>query len=145
MKLLIISILSTLVSLVPNNDEIKYTSVEENQETSLSESMARGKVIYEEFCVRCHKATGEGKAKFYPPLAGSDWLINNRTESIQAVKYGLKGLITVNGLEYKRSMANPGLENHEIADVMNYIMNSWGNTQDKIVSVEEIDVVEERK
>ena len=79
-----------------------YTSVKEIQITPLSESIERGAQIYKEFCVRCHKPEGEGYKKFYPPLAGSDWLINKRKESIHAVKFGLKGLITVNGKEYKK-------------------------------------------
>ena len=35
-------------------------------------------------------------------------------------------------------MSNPGLENQEITDVMNYIMNNWGNTQEKVVTLEEV-------
>ena len=144
MKLLLISgILSLIVnSFFKNANNLEYTSVEKTQETTLIESMARGKIIYKEFCIRCHLDTGKGNEKFYPPLAKSDWLTTKRTESIQAVKYGLKGLIKVNGIEYKKSMANPGLENHEIADVMNYIMNSWGNTQESIVTTEEVKAIE---
>ena len=139
MKLLIISTLSVLLNLFANNSiYTAYTSVEEIQETTLAESINRGEIIYKDFCVRCHMNNGEGNGKFYPPLADSDWLTSKRTESIHAVKYGLKGLITVNGIEYKKSMSSPGLEDHEIADVMNYIMNNWENTQGKIVTPEEV-------
>lgn len=123
--------------------KISYSSVEETQTPNLAESMERGAVLYKEFCIRCHKAKGEGYKKFYPPLASSDWLTNKRRESIHAVKYGLKGLITVNGEDYKKSMSNPGMENHEIADVMNYIMNNWGNTQTEMVTPQEVkDIIE---
>lgn len=142
MKLIATSTLSLLMSLFyTNTTPSEYTSVEETQEVSLKESMARGKITYKEFCIRCHTETGKGTGKFYPPLAGSDWLASKRTASIHAVKYGLKGLITVNGKEYKKSMANPGLENQEIADVMNYIMNSWENTQEKMVTPEEVEAI----
>lgn len=144
MKLFLTSILSLLTALFSNNTApTEYTSVEETQEISLKESMARGKIIYNEFCIRCHNETGEGNGKFHPPLASSDWLASKRTASIHAVKYGLKGLITVNGKEYKKSMANPGLENQEVADVMNYIMNSWGNTQKNMVTTEEVKTIEQ--
>jgi mono/diheme cytochrome c family protein len=43
-------------------------------------------------------------------------------------------------------MPNPGLENKEIADVMNYIMNSWGNSSDKkMITVKMVDEVKEKK
>jgi mono/diheme cytochrome c family protein len=71
-------------------------------------------------------------------LAGSDWLTNKRKESIYAIKYGLSGPIKVNEKAYNNAMASLGLEDEEIADVMNYIMNSWGNTQKKMVTVEEV-------
>ncbi len=139
MKLLIISTLSVLLNLFTNNSlYTAYTSVEEIQETTLVESINRGEIIYKDFCVRCHMNNGQGNGKFYPPLAGSDWLTSKRKESIHAVKYGLKGLITVNGIEYKRSMSSPRLKNQEVADVMNYIMNSWGNTQKNIITPGEV-------
>ena len=137
MKLLILSSLTGFLAYF-TTIKPEYTSIPLNQETNLEESMKRGQVIYKEFCIRCHKENGEGKGKFYPPLAKSDWLTDKRIESIRAVKYGLKGAITVNGIDYKRSMSNPGLENQEITDVMNYIMNNWGNTQEKVVTLEEV-------
>ena len=104
----------------------------------LALSMERGKVIYNVSCITCHKAGGEGRAKFFPPLAASDYLINNRTASIKAVKYGQREKINVNGMEYNGIMPNPGLSDEKIADVMNYILNSWGNKSDKMVTVDEV-------
>lgn len=112
------------------------------QDPELSESMERGKEIYADFCVTCHLQEGEGVAHTFPPLAGSDYLMNNRKESIKAIKYGLQGEITVNGITYNSAMAGLGLEDEEVADVMNYISNSWGNTSDGIVTVEEVSKIE---
>lgn len=108
------------------------------QDSDLTKSISRGKDIYTDFCVTCHKPNGEGTAKFFPPLAKSDFLTNNRAESIKSVKYGQKGKITVNGIPYNGTMPNPGLTDTEVADVMNYILNSWGNQSDKMVTVEEV-------
>ena len=108
------------------------------QDSDLTKSISRGKDIYTDFCVTCHKPNGEGTPKFFPPLAKSDFLINNRTESIKSVKYGQKGKINVNGIPYNGTMPNPGLTDTEVADVMNYILNSWGNQSDKMVTVEEV-------
>lgn len=143
MKLYFLSILTGLSTFFTTTNINDYTHIEEYQEINLEKSIERGKIIYKEFCIRCHKENGEGKGKYYPPLAKSDWLINKRTESIKAVKYGLRGTITVNGIAFKRSMSNPGLENKEIVDVMNYIMNNWGNTQEEIITLEEVIKIDE--
>jgi len=137
-KLVFVSFIGTILFAFAEKHDIEYSKVAETQTTELSESIDRGKIIYDEFCVRCHKETGQGHPKFYPPLAGSDWLTEKRTESIHSVKYGLKGAIVVNGVTFKRNMSSPGLEDSEIADVMNYIMNSWGNTQTEMVTEEEV-------
>lgn len=112
------------------------------QESKLSESIARGREIYSDFCMQCHLSDGKGTPKVFPPLAGSDWLVNKRKESIHSIKYGLNGPIKVNGESYNSAMTPLGLEDEEIADVMNYIMNSWGNTQKKMVTVEEVASIE---
>jgi len=47
--------------------------------------------------VQCHLPNGKGTEGIFPPLDGADWLVQKRTESIHAVKYGQKGEIMVNG------------------------------------------------
>lgn len=109
-----------------------------DQDSELTQSIARGTEVYTDFCMQCHLPDGKGTPNVFPPLAGSDWLVTKRTESIHSVKYGLNGPITVNGKTYNSAMTPLGLEDEEIADVMNYIMNSWGNTQEKMVTVQEV-------
>lgn len=111
------------------------------QDSELTESMERGNEIYSDFCITCHLSKGEGVPYTFPPLAKSDYLMNNREQSIKTVKYGLQGEITVNGIVYNSGMAAMGLEDEEIADVMNYIANSWGNTYDSIVTEDEVSKV----
>jgi mono/diheme cytochrome c family protein len=117
---------------------VVFTSVYLFQDSELKESMERGREIYADFCVTCHLQKGEGVAHTFPPLASSDYLMNKRGESIRAIKYGLQGEITVNGMRYNNAMAGLGLEDEEVADVMNYISNSWGNTSDSIVTEKEV-------
>lgn len=97
------------------------------QEKNLQQSIKDGEGVYAEFCMRCHLAQGEGVEGIYPPLANSNWLSEKRTESIKSVKYGLKGKIEVNGETYNNNMTSMGLTDREVADVMNYIMNNFGN------------------
>jgi len=112
--------------------------LDSNQETELTKSIRRGKEIYTDFCMQCHLPNGQGTPKVFPPLAGSDWLTSKREKSIYSIKYGLNGLIKVNGLTYNSVMSPMGLEDEEIADVMNYIMNSWNNTQKQMVTPKEV-------
>ena len=111
------------------------------QNQNLEESIQRGSEIYADFCVTCHLEKGEGVPHTFPPLAKSDYLINNRQASIRGVKYGQQGEIVVNGITYNNVMAPLGLEDEEIADVMNFVMNSWGNTQEELVTVEEVEAI----
>ena len=72
----------------------------------------------------------------------SDYLMNKRHASIKAIKYGQSGKITVNGKHYNNVMASLGLEDAEIAHVMNYITNSWGNSNNKLITEEEVSKIE---
>ena len=111
------------------------------QDRELKESMQRGEEIYTDFCITCHLANGEGVAYTYPPLAKSDYLMNNREASIKGVKYGQRGPLIVNGVTYDNTMMPLGLENEEIVDVMNYVLNSFGNSGAKMVTIEEVNTI----
>ena len=100
-----------------------------------------GKEIYTDFCIRCHGGNGKGDGKNVPPLAGSDWLIKKRKQSIHAVKFGQNGEIVVNTIKFNNNMPTMGLSNQEVADVMNYVMTSWGNKQKKKVTEKEVEEV----
>ena len=111
-------------------------------QSSLEKSMVKGEMVYKEFCNQCHRPKGKGIGRSFPPLAGSDYLMNNRMESIRGVKYGQQGEIEVNGKKYDGVMAPMGLSDEEVADVMNYVMNTWGNEQKEMVTVEEVASIE---
>ena len=123
-----------------NSKTTAATSVQEIEQTPLQASVSRGKEIYSDNCVSCHMSSGKGVAGAFPPLNPSNWLTEKRTESIHALKYGLKGPIEVNGQEYNNIMLSLGLENDEITDVMNYTIQTWNSGE--IVTIEEVEVVE---
>lgn len=136
--LVLISIVFACQSNQKNNKNNYLTQVNIQEKTSLQKSIERGKIVYNGFCVQCHLPNGKGSKGIFPPLDGADWLIEKREESIRAVKFGISGKIQVNGQTYNGAMPPMGLSNQEVADVMNYIMNSWSNTQEKMVTLEEI-------
>ena len=106
----------------------------------LQESLLDGQEIYNDFCAQCHLEDGKGVKGIYPPLAKSDFLIDiNRT--IHSIKYGLKGPIIVNGDKYNSIMVSQGLDDEEISDVVNYILNSWGNSTNKLITEEIVESI----
>ncbi|WP_091425188.1 cytochrome c [Formosa sp. Hel1_31_208] len=98
--------------------------------------------MYTNFCVNCHLLNGKGVPKTSPPLAMSDYLMNNIEESIKGLKFGISGEISVNHEVYNNVMTVQGLSNDEITDVMNYILHSWGNSHDKLITEEEVSGIE---
>ena len=124
-----------------DNEEESYVIPESQKsasKTPLTASIERGKVIYNDLCVTCHLPNGQGIPGTYPPLDGSNWLTEKREESIRGVKYGMQGPITVNGEKYDNIMTPMGLSDQEVADAMNYVMNSWSNDIKDMVTVEEV-------
>ena len=136
--------LSNLASSDASGSYIRLDTAADHSQDPLKESMARGAEIYTEYCIQCHLGQGEGVATAFPPLAKSSWLLPEmRSNAIKVVKYGQSGEILVNGETYNSAMANLGLYDDEVADVMNYIMNSWGNSQEGLVTEEEVKGIEE--
>jgi cytochrome c oxidase cbb3-type subunit 2 len=117
----------------------------------LQEQIDNGKEIYMKaavgggMCFTCHQPNGEGLAGQFPPLAGSDWVLGDKDRLIKISMYGLMGEIEVNGVKYNNVMAPPGippgsLTDEQIADVLTYIRNDWGNSA-SAVSPEEVATV----
>ncbi len=100
--------------------------------SSLAEKMERGKGVYTQNCFACHQASGQGIPNAFPPLAKSDYLNADVHRAIGVVKYGLSGEITVNGTKYNSMMPKVAISDEEIADVMTYIYNNWGNNKTEV-------------
>jgi mono/diheme cytochrome c family protein len=113
------------------------------EKTALEKSIAKGKEVYADFCIQCHMANGKGDDKSFPPLDGSDWLSKKTNESIHAVKYGQTGEVVVKGKKYNNTMPPMGLSNQEIADVLNYVRNSWSNKHHKMITVKHVEAIKQ--
>jgi cytochrome c oxidase cbb3-type subunit 2 len=116
--------------------------------TWLADQISSGKEIYMKaapgggLCFTCHQPNGQGITGQFPPLAGSDWVLGEKERLIKISIHGLMGEIEVNGVKYNNVMAPPGippgsLTDQQIADVLTYIRNEWGNSA-SAVSPEEV-------
>jgi mono/diheme cytochrome c family protein len=86
-----------------------------------------GQELYKARCQNCHGAQGEGLAALIPPLTDSDYLKKNKTKLACYVQNGLQLPILVNGKAYNGQMPASGLAPIEIAQVLTYVQNSFGN------------------
>ena len=90
-------------------------------------------------CFVCHQPGGEGIPDQIPPLAGSDFLANeaNRERIIRGVLVGQSDEMIVNGKTYKNAMIPLNyLADEQIANVLTYVRNSWGNSGDAVTADE---------
>lgn len=89
-----------------------------------------GKKIFMVNCMACHQVTGQGLPGAFPPLAGSEWVAKDPALLARIVIAGLQGPITVNGVQFNSIMAPLGaaLNDEQIAHVLTYVRQEWGNT-----------------
>jgi nitrite reductase (NO-forming) len=94
----------------------------------LEESIKRGKEVYVLNCQNCHMEDGKGTPEINPPLADADYLKKPADTLIEVILKGQSGEVVVNGQKYNIAMpAQEYLTDIQIADVLNYVRNSWGN------------------
>lgn len=95
---------------------------------NLSESIKRGKEVYTLFCQNCHMEDGKGMPEINPPVAKADYIKKPAKILIGVILDGQSGEVVVNGKKYNAMMPpQPYLTDVQIADVLNYVRNSWGN------------------
>jgi nitrite reductase (NO-forming) len=94
------------------------------------ERMAAGQQLFGGNCAACHQANGLGLSGTIPPLAGSDYLVKNgKDQVLSVVLNGLTGPLKVNGNGFNSVMpAWNHLSNDELANIMTYVLGSWGNS-----------------
>lgn len=118
--------------IVPGGDEhiAKPTAPLEGEALAL---FKKGAEVYsrEGHCITCHQPDGEGlPAAMFPPLKETQWVLGSEERLIKLVLHGLHGPIEVNGKQYPGQVPMTSfkqLPDDEIAAVLTYVRNSFGN------------------
>ena len=107
------------------------------------QQIAAGQVLFMGTCSVCHQDNGQGLPNVFPPLAKSDLLAKDPKRAITIALNGLSGPVTVNGNTFNSVMPPMSqLNDDEIANILTYVLNSWGNNGGAI-SKEEVQKVRE--
>ena len=104
---------------------------------SKEDQVAAGKALFEGTCSVCHQGNGAGLPGVFPPLAKSDYLAADPKRAISVLLHGMTGKVTVNGGEYNSVMPPMNqLNDDEVANILTYVLNTWGNPGGHIQSDE---------
>jgi nitrite reductase (NO-forming) len=99
---------------------------------TVAERVDAGRRIYSQSCMACHMTNGEGLANVFPPLAASDYLNADPNRAIRTILHGLSGEVTVNGVKYNNIMPAQVLSDEQVANVLTFVYQSWGNKAQEI-------------
>ena len=90
--------------------------------------MASGEKLYKGSCIACHEIDGSGAPRIYPPLPGNANL--QSADPASAIKITLDGAETITTARAPNTGSMPAyakMSDQEVADVLTYIRNAWGN------------------
>ena len=118
---------------------MKSNSVKENTQSQpgFQKSIANGKKIYIKYCISCHQADGGGVPHMTPPLIQTSFVLGDKEKPINIVLKGLKN-VDIDDETYNNPMPALGsvLKDQQIADVLSYVRNSFGNKASGITAAE---------
>jgi mono/diheme cytochrome c family protein len=105
---------------------------------ALAAFMAKGSKIYSAKCNGCHGADAKGDGANYPSLAGSKWVLGETERFAMVILNGLQGP-TSSGKTYGAGVMpaqGAGMTAEDLAGLMTYVRNNFGNSTGDIVTVE---------
>ena len=104
------------------------------QQWSFEDLMAKGRQVYDSQCATCHQSDGGGLAPAFPALSGSAIVTGPVRDNMEIVMNGREGT----AMQAWSGMLSPV----EIASVLTYIRNSFGNQTGDAVQPEAVNEIE---
>lgn len=122
-KIIVYSLLFLAIAAIVN-------ACQSADEIQMAKYLSNGKDIYEARCQNCHGKNGEGLGELAPPLTDTVFLKANKQQLACYIKNGANQPMLINGKTYQEKMpAFNDLHDIDIAQVIVYITNSFGNKQ----------------
>lgn len=108
---------------------------------ALAAALTRGAMVYKNVCITCHQADGGGVPNMNPPLIKTTYVLGDKARLAHIVLAGFAEPIEINGDDYKQHMpAQAYLTDQQVADVLTYVRNNFGNKA-SAVQVAEVQAV----
>ena len=112
---------------------------------SIKASIDRGKKVYDKVCLSCHMVDGGGVPHMNPPLSQTAYVLGDKSKIIYIVLNGMTDRIPIEDEYYSNNMAShKDLNDQEIADVLTYVRNNFGNKA-SAVTVAEVRAIRNKK
>ncbi len=127
MKLKVISGISLILAVL-------FFSCQTEKELEFSRYYTAGSVIYQNKCQNCHGINGQGLLALMPPLTDSIYLKTNKGNLACYIKFGIKGKVTIGTKQFEDTMPANDFAPIDIAEVLTYVTNSFGNKMGTITS-----------
>jgi len=117
--------------------EVFESSESEPGSEEVREELLAGKTVYDSYCLPCHMSNGMGAPSMNPPLAGTEYVLGDKERLIKVVLQGLNEPIEIKGEIYQNVMASHAfLSDQQIADVLTYVRQSFGNDASPVTKEE---------
>ena len=103
----------------------------------IQKSMIEGKKVFTKYCISCHQADGGGVPYLNPPLIKTSYVLGDKEKLIKIILNGLNENIEIEDQVFTNPMpALNILKDQEIADVLTYVRNSFGNKASAVTPAE---------
>ena len=100
-------------------------------------SIASGKLVYAQNCLTCHQADGGGVSNMNPPLIKTSYVLGDKMRLAKIVLNGFSEKVEIEGDVYSNIMPSLNyLSNQQIADVLTYVRNNFGNKASAVTVAE---------
>lgn len=117
----------------PTGDRVDAAPLQD----SLKASLERGEELYKQHCLTCHQADGNGVPHLNPPLSKTDYVLGDKERLIRIILEGMNEEVEINGEYFANPMPPQNfLNDQQVADVLTFVRNSFGNEADAVTPAE---------
>lgn len=136
-KIIVLGFLLMPFSLLFSNVFKDACLTNKESRTILQQKKLPGEIVYKKYCISCHQADGGGVPNMSPPLLQTSFILGEKETLIKIVLNGLKN-VDINDQSYNNPMPALGsvLKDQQIADVLTYVRNSFGNKASAVTAKE---------